>query len=78
MQYLSRQQGCEFLKEVVFYNGQEPGFEDRLKGGHHIFTRVGIGEILNLQPKGSKAKAYQVKQIRAILVSYSLGETDVD
>lgn len=54
------------------------GFEERLKGSHHIFTRDGIKEILNLQPKGSKAKPYQVKQVRNILVKYRLGETDVD
>jgi len=35
-------------------------------------------EILNLQPKGSKVKPYQVKQVRGILVKYRLGETDVD
>ena len=35
-------------------------------------------EILNLQPKDSKAKPYQVKQVRNILVKYRLGETDVD
>jgi len=54
------------------------GFEERVGGSHHIFTRDGIEEILNLQPKGSKAKAYQVKQVRSILVKYRLGETDVD
>ncbi len=54
------------------------GFEERVKGGHHIFTRDGVEEILNFQPKGSKAKAYQVKQIRGILVKYRLGETHVD
>jgi len=54
------------------------GFEERLKGSHHIFTRDGIEEILNLQPKGSKTKPYQVKQVRNILVKYRLGETDVD
>lgn len=54
------------------------GFEERVKGSHHIFTRDGMEEILNLQPKGGKAKAYQVKQVRNILVKYRLGETDVD
>lgn len=54
------------------------GFEERVKGSHHIFTRDGIEEILNLQPKGRKAKPYQVKQVRNILVKYRLGETDVD
>jgi hypothetical protein len=54
------------------------GFDERVKGGHHIFTRDGIDEIINLQPKGSKAKPYQVKQVRTILVKYRLGESDVD
>ncbi|NDY95217.1 type II toxin-antitoxin system HicA family toxin [Wenzhouxiangella limi] len=54
------------------------GFEERVKGSHHIFTREGMEEILNLQPKGGKVKAYQVKQVRNILVKYRLGETDVD
>lgn len=54
------------------------GFEERVRGSHHIFTREGVAEILNLQPKGSKAKSYQVKQVRIILVRYRLGETDVD
>ncbi len=54
------------------------GFDERVKGGHHIFTRDGVAEIINLQPKGSKAKPYQVKQVRSILVTYRLGETDVD
>ena len=54
------------------------GFDERIKGSHHIFTRDGVMEILNLQPKGSKAKPYQVKQVRGILVKYQLGEADVD
>jgi len=39
------------------------GFAERIRGGHHIFTREGIPEILNIQPRGSQAKAYQVKQV---------------
>jgi len=30
-------------------------------------------EILNLQPLGSKAKAYQVKQVRNVILKYKLG-----
>ena len=41
------------------------GFKERVKGSHHIFTKVNIDEILNIQPKGNKAKPYQVKQIRS-------------
>ena len=54
------------------------GFDERIKGSHHIFIRDGIMEIINLQPQGSKAKTYQVKQVRNILVNYGLGESDVD
>ena len=53
------------------------GFRERVKGSHHILSRDGIAEILNLQPKGSKAKAYQVKQVRGVLVRYKLvGESN--
>jgi len=49
------------------------GFEKRVRGGHHIFTRDGVAEILNLQPRGAQAKPYQVKQVRAVIVRYRLG-----
>jgi len=48
-------------------------FEQRIRGSHHILTREGIEEIINLQPKGAKAKAYQVRQIRQLIVKYRLG-----
>ena len=54
------------------------GFDQRVKGSHHIFTKKGVEEILNLQPKGNKAKSYQVNQVRGILVRYRLGEVNVD
>jgi len=56
---------CRLLKRL--------GFEERIKGSHHIFTRDGVEEILNLQPKGSKAKLYQVKQVRHVILRYKLG-----
>ena len=49
------------------------GFEERTKGSHHIFTRNGIEEILNLQSKGPQAKPYQVKQVRTVILKYKLG-----
>lgn len=53
------------------------GFEERIRGGHLIFTRAGVEEILNLQPRGSQAKPYQVKQVRQVILKYKLGgETD--
>lgn len=54
------------------------GFDERIRGGHHIFTKHDIEEILNLQSKGSKAKPYQVKQVRAIIVRYKLEASNVD
>jgi len=50
------------------------GFEERLRGSHHIFTRDDVEEILNLQPKGNKSKPYQVKQVRNVILKYKLGE----
>jgi predicted RNA binding protein YcfA (HicA-like mRNA interferase family) len=55
---------------------QRFGFSMRIKGSHHIFSREGINEIINLQPDGSKVKAYQVKQIRDLMVKYQLGVED--
>ena len=48
-------------------------FSERIKGSHHIFTKAGIDEIINIQPIGSKAKAYQVKQVRNLILKYKLG-----
>lgn len=48
------------------------GFEERIKGSHHILTKEGIEEILNIQSKSGKAKPYQVKQVRNIIVKYQL------
>ncbi len=55
---------CSLLKKL--------GFEERIRGDHHIFTKDGVQEIVNIQPKGSKAKVYQVKQIRSIILRYKL------
>ena len=51
-------------------------FDERVRGDHHIFSKVGIVEILNLQPKRAKAKPYQVKQVRDMIVRYKLGGED--
>ena len=50
------------------------GFSERIKGSHHIFYRDGVEEILNLQPKGVLSKAYQIKQVRKVIVKYKLGQ----
>jgi predicted RNA binding protein YcfA (HicA-like mRNA interferase family) len=50
------------------------GFEERIKGSHHIFTKEGVGEILNLQPRvDGKSKPYQVKQVRQVILKHRLG-----
>lgn len=49
------------------------GFRERIRGGHRIFLRDGVEEILNVQPKGGKAKPYQVKQVRKVIQRYKLG-----
>jgi predicted RNA binding protein YcfA (HicA-like mRNA interferase family) len=61
---------CQLLRNL--------GFEERIRGSHHIFSKAGIEEILNLQPKQGKAKAYQVKQVRDIILKYQLGGQDED
>ena len=56
---------CQLLRRL--------GFDERIRGSHHIFTKEGVEEILNLQPQGRQAKPYQVKQVRAVLLRYRLG-----
>jgi predicted RNA binding protein YcfA (HicA-like mRNA interferase family) len=58
-------QMCHLLKIL--------GFQERTRGSHHIFTKDGVEEIINLQAKASKAKPYQVKQARNLILKYNLG-----
>jgi len=53
------------------------GFAGRVKGSHHIYYKHDIEEILNLQPDGSQAKAYQVKQVRGVIIKYHLEKPNV-
>lgn len=55
---------CKLLSRV--------GFEERIKGSHHIFFRDDVAEIINIQPSGKRAKPYQVKQVRELIVKYQL------
>ena len=48
------------------------GFEKRIKGSHHLFSKEGVEEIINIQPAGNKAKPYQVKQVRIVVMKYRL------
>jgi len=59
---------CQLLRRL--------GFEERIRGSHHIFTKYGVEEILNLQSKGANAKPYQVKQVRNVILKYKWGGDD--
>ena len=48
------------------------GFEEHIRGSHHIFRKAGIEERPNLQRDGRNAKPYQVRQVRAVIVKYRL------
>ena len=55
---------CRWLRRL--------GFEERIRGSHHIFRKLGIEEKINLQRDDSNAKAYQVRQVRAVILKYKL------
>lgn len=48
------------------------GFRCRIKGDHFIYYKHGIDEIINIQPDGNKAKPYQVKQVRNLILKYKM------
>ena len=47
-------------------------FGYRVKGDHFIYYRNDIPEIINIQPRGNKAKGYEVKQIRLLFRQYGI------
>jgi hypothetical protein len=55
---------CELLKKL--------GFQERTRSSHHVFRKEGIEEKINLQEDDGKAKPYQVRQVRTILIKYRL------
>ena len=55
---------CHLLKNLEF--------EVRIRGSHHVFRRQGVAEKINLQRQGSKAKSYQVKQVREVIRKHRL------
>ena len=52
------------------------GFEERIRGSHHMFRKAGVEEKINLQREGNKAKVYQVRQVRGVIIKYELGGTE--
>ena len=49
---------CELLRRLEF--------EERTRGSHHVFRKTGVEERINLHRDGSKAKSYQVRQVRTL------------
>ena len=56
---------CQLLRRL--------GFEERIRSSHNLFRKEGVEEKINLQREGSKAKVYQVRQVRTIIVKYNFG-----
>ena len=52
------------------------GFEERVRGTHHLFDKEGVVEIVNLQSRGGHAKPYQARQVRRLILKYELGGDD--
>jgi predicted RNase H-like HicB family nuclease/predicted RNA binding protein YcfA (HicA-like mRNA interferase family) len=59
----------EYLEKILLNLGSD---KRNTGGSHVIFTKSDIVEIINIQSKGSLAKAYQVKQVRGIVLKYIL------
>jgi hypothetical protein len=55
---------CQVLRRL--------GFEERIKGDHHVFSMANLEEIVSIQPKGIKAKSYQVRQVRDLVLRHGL------
>ena len=49
------------------------GFKERIRGSHHNFRKEGIEEKINLQRDNGKTKAYQIRQVRAVILKYKMG-----
>ena len=49
------------------------GFEERIRGSHHLFDKEGIVEIVNLQSRGGRDKPFQVRRVRELVLKYKLG-----
>ncbi|MCA9411544.1 MAG: type II toxin-antitoxin system HicA family toxin [Candidatus Omnitrophica bacterium] len=48
------------------------GFDERVKGSHHVFRKEDVVDKINIQRDGPLAKAYQVKQVRRVIVENDL------
>ncbi|MEA3643676.1 MAG: type II toxin-antitoxin system HicA family toxin [Lamprobacter sp.] len=61
---------CDLLRKL--------GFQERVRGSHHVFRKQGVEDKINLQREGNHAKPYQVRQVRAVILRYRLLEEGDD
>ena len=48
------------------------GFDERIRGSHHVYRKEGIVEKINLQRHGGDAKPYQVRQVRRVCLQHNI------
>jgi hypothetical protein len=68
---------CEVHRAHIAFEGfvsllTHLGFSMRVRGGHHVCSKTGVAERINLQRDGARAKPYQVRQVRSVIVKYRL------
>ncbi len=44
----------------------------RISGSHHIFSRAGIPDLINIQNVDGRAKPYQIRQFLRLVEKYNL------
>jgi predicted RNA binding protein YcfA (HicA-like mRNA interferase family) len=70
---LSGRSDRNFAFDDLCYILERAGFESRSgKGSHRIYYKDRVVEIINIQPRDGKAKPYQVKQVRELLLKYKI------
>ena len=70
---LSGRSDKNFAFDDLCYILERVGFQLRSgKGSHRIYYKDGVVEIVNIQPRNGKAKPYQVKQVRELLLKYKI------
>lgn len=68
---------ASFAFDDLRYILERLGFDERIRGSHHIYDRDDVPELINIQRHGKDAKAYQVRDVRDLIIRYRLaGEQD--
>lgn len=68
---------ASFAFDDLRYVLEKLGFDERVRGSHHMFDRDGIPELVNIQRHGKDAKVYQVRDVRSLIIRHGLaGEQD--